>query len=121
MVAQVSGDTVQLGKPLQNSYVTSDNNTAQIVRAFEAEILDVTGDLYLSDSLNGNSDTGGVMYIRAREVIVRNGGQIRNNYGYLYGNGCSSQGEGCQVGRGSASLGTTYSINANSTGGGGGC
>ena len=44
-VVSVNGNTLTLGRPLQNTYTSSGDNRAQIVRAYQAEVLDVNATL----------------------------------------------------------------------------
>ena len=131
-VVNVAANTITLGKPLENTYETGGDSQAQIVRAYSAEVLDVTGRLYTSNGVAADN-VGGVLYVRAREVFVRGGGSIdadhvgygvaggntqRSGYSYCSPNVVPSPAANCSGGgAGTHSAGGCNSNNGSGAGG----
>jgi len=129
-VVGVQGNQLLLAKPLQNSYKTNacDQGQAQVVVAASYNLLEVVGGgtVYPKEQFGGGETQGGVVYIRARKIVVKSGGKIHaDSYGFEGGNhdNCDSSPYRCERGHSecnicedAANLGT----NANCSGGGGG-
>ncbi len=86
-VVNVEGNTVQLVKPLENSYVDAGPNDGQsqaIVAASYNNLEIVSGgNVHPSEYLDGNADEGGVVYIRAQNITIKSGGKIQaDGYGF---------------------------------------
>ena len=80
-VIGVNGNTVLLAKPLVNTYSSTDcaNGRAQAVIAASYNLLEVVngGHVYASEYFPGTSETrGGIVYVRARKIVVKAGGSI---------------------------------------------
>jgi len=95
-VVGVQGNTLLLAKALENSYSSGGCNSgqAQAVVAASYNLLEVVsgGQVRPNQGLAGSGDQGGILYVRARKVIVKSGGTITaDGYGFAGGNwyGCS--------------------------------
>ncbi|MFH1531160.1 MAG: hypothetical protein ABIK09_10570, partial [Pseudomonadota bacterium] len=79
-VVTVQGSTLQLVKPLEHTYVTCGNDCgrAQAVVAASYNQLEIVngGVLRPASELTGDGGSGGVVYVRAKNIIVKNGGKI---------------------------------------------
>ncbi len=126
-VIGVNGNTVLLAKPLLNTYssVDCDEGRAQAIIAASYNLLEVVngGHVYPSNSLSSTSETrGGIVYIRARKVVVKAGGKIdADNRGFEGGDwySCTNEAE-----KGHSECSTCENSNlmgqsANCSGGGG--
>ena len=91
-VIGVNGNTLLLAKPLEHTYTSGDcdNGRAQAVVAASYNLLEVVsgGHIYPSETYYAGGETrGGIVYIRARKVVVKSGGTIEANaYGFYGGN-----------------------------------
>ncbi|MEM7531660.1 MAG: dockerin type I domain-containing protein [Chloroflexota bacterium] len=110
--------TFTLEHPLQNTYSTSGNNRAQIVRVPQYTTCNVTGTMTPLRGWNGYD--GGIFVVMCQDTMTITGRIHANGYGYrgvshgaIYRNQTGYQGEGY------ARYGTK-SISANGNGGGGG-
>jgi hypothetical protein len=86
-VVSVEGNTVQLVKPLEHSYVDNGPNDgqSQAVVAASYNNLEVVsgGNIHPSKNLDSNADEGGVVYIRAQNITIKSGGKIQaDGYGF---------------------------------------
>ena len=88
VVTSITGGQVNLAQPLQNSYESNGNFTsyAQVVVAASFDTLDVLsgGEIRPPQGLdhdNAPDFKGGIVYLRARELIVRAGGKIHADGG----------------------------------------
>ena len=130
-VQAINGNSLKLAKPLVNTY-SSDSNTgtgqmnrAQVVIAASYNTFEVIsgGSVYPSSALStdgGENIHGGIVYIRARQMTVKGGGEIHAD-----GRGYHSQGWcgwNCPSYPGDSECGTapsnTYSNNCSGGGGG---
>ena len=93
-VIGVNGNTLLLAKALNNTYSSGDCNSgaAQAVVAASYNLLEVTsgGKIYPSENFVGDEQRGGIVYIRARKIVVKSGGAIEvNGRGFEGGNNYS--------------------------------
>ena len=129
VVKAVSGNSVSLAKPLENTYSSKTGETperAQAVIAASYNNLEVVngGQIYPADTLSNHTETnfrGGIVYIRAQTISVKTGGSIHaDTRGYYHGdshsgaNGRPGQSE-CKT-----AVGSVYGPTNNCSGGGGG-
>ena len=88
-VVSVQGSTLQLVKPLEHTYVTCGNDCgrAQAVVAASYNQLEIVngGVLRPTSELDNNGTAGGVVYVRAKNIIVKNGGKITADGAGFYG------------------------------------
>jgi len=127
-VVSVQGSTLQLVKPLENTYVSCGNDCgrAQAVVAASYNQLEIVngGTLRPASDLDGNGSAGGVVYVRAKNIIVKNGGKVSaDGAGFqggswgspcIWSNYCGVPGDShCNTGL------SSHSNSANCTGGGG--
>ncbi len=96
-VKSIAGSTVQLVKALTRDYVDAgpSSGQAQAVVAASYNNLEVLsgGQIVPSKQLDADGDSGGIIYIRAQSITVRNGGKIHaNGYGYTGADTCSRKG-----------------------------
>ncbi len=79
-VVSVQGSTLQLVKPLEHTYVTCGNDCgrAQAVVAASYNQLEIVngGTLRPTSQLNSTGASGGVVYVRAKNIVVKSGGKI---------------------------------------------
>ncbi len=121
-VKSVEGSTVQLVKVLARDYVDGgpSSGQAQAVVAASYNNLEVLsgGVISPSKTLSNGAESGGIVYIRAQTVTVRNGGKIHAN-----GVGYENNGAHCPGSSGSEcngnSLSTPSGGTPNCSGGGG--
>jgi len=124
-VVGVNGNTLLLAKPLNNTYSSADckQGRAQAVVAASYNLLEVTsgGKIYPSENFHGDEVRGGIVYVRARKIVVKSGGSIEvNGRGFEGGdnyecNQPSEQGHSeCSV------CDNQWSSSPNCSGGGGG-
>jgi len=92
-VVGIEGTTILLAKPLAHSYVSCgvDCGHAQAVVAASYNQLEVVngGHIYPSANLSASSkhEYGGIVFIRARKIVVKTGGKVTaNSYGFRGGN-----------------------------------
>ncbi|MGB0590303.1 MAG: hypothetical protein ACPGU1_11535 [Myxococcota bacterium] len=136
-VKSVEGGTVSLVKPLDNTYVSGggSNGEAQAVVAASYNNLEIMsgGTVKPSQSLSSDGERGGIVYVRAQSLKIRNGGAIVADGSGYYNNAqggnsheigdseCSASGTpyNCQTG-GNCSAGGACGYNDCECGGGGG-
>ncbi len=126
-VIGINGNTVLLAKPLQNNYSSQGcaQGQAQAVIAASYNLLEVVngGHIYPSEDFAGNETTGGIIYIRARKVVVKTGATIEaNGRGYEAGDWYSCSNE-LEKGHSECSVCENNNLNgstANCSGGGAG-
>lgn len=87
VVKKIEGTKITLSKPLTNTYTDQGPTGAQsqaVVAATFTRLEALPGsDIKPSKALDDNAESGGILYIRAQQVIVRNGGIIEaDGYGY---------------------------------------
>ncbi|MGB0590302.1 MAG: hypothetical protein ACPGU1_11530 [Myxococcota bacterium] len=130
-VQAINSNSLKLAKALTHTYVSdtsgSTNNMqrAQVVIAASYNTFEVVngGNVYPSSQLpSGSSDDyyGGIVYIRARQMTVKNGGTIHaDHYGHPQNGWCSWN---CQSPQGDSECGvnTSNTQTNNCSGGGGG-
>ncbi len=126
-VVSVQGSTLQLVKPLKNTYKSCGDTCgrAQAVVAASYNQLEIVngGTLKPAQDLDGSGKMGGIVYIRAQKIVVKNGGKIIADGAGFYGGdlagpcewwSCGVPGDSqCNTATGNAST------SANCTGGGG--
>jgi len=126
-VVSVQGTTLQLVKPLKYKYVTcgSDCGRAQAVVAASYNQLEVVngGKVRPASELDGNGAAGGIVYVRAQKIVVKNGAKVTADAAGFFGGSytssncewnCGVPGDSpCNAGLSSAST------SANCSGGGG--
>ena len=85
-VQAINGNSLKLAKDLEHTYIDSGNGErAQVVIAASYDNFEVIngGSVYPSSSLNQSAESGGIVYIRARQLSVKSGGVIQaNGYGF---------------------------------------
>ena len=89
-VIGVNGNTLLLAKPLENDYSSGDcsSGRAQAVVAASYNLLEVVsgGTIRPSENFYGSGETrGGVVYVRARKIVVKSGGKIEASARGFYG------------------------------------
>ncbi|MBM4355266.1 MAG: hypothetical protein FJ109_16020, partial [Deltaproteobacteria bacterium] len=90
-VIGVQGNQLLLAKPIQNNYksISCEQGQAQVVVAASYNLLEVVGGgtVYPKESFSGSETQGGVVYIRARKIVVKSGGKIHaDGHGFEGGN-----------------------------------
>jgi len=94
-VQAINGNSLKLAKKLEHSYVDNDDssNRAQVVIAASYNTFEVVngGHVYPSVDLNTDAASDGIVYVRARQLTVKNGGKISAN-GYGFQGGGSNSG-----------------------------
>ena len=129
-VQAINSNSLKLAKALTHTYVSNTSGStnsmerAQVVIAASYNTFEVVngGNVYPSTSLSSSADNdyhGGIVYIRARQMTVKNGGTIHaDHYGHRQNDWCSW---GCQSPQGDSECGVnTSNTNGNNCSGGGG-
>ena len=131
-VQAINGNSLKLAKDLVHTYIsnaetgTGSMERAQVVIAASYNTFEVVngGNVYPSSAVNGGSSDdhyGGIVYIRSRQMTVKNGGVIHaDGSGYRENGWCSW---GCNSPRGDSECGTSPPNDSNTggcSGGGGG-
>ena len=127
-VIGVNGNTLLLAKPLENTYSSGDcaNGRAQAVVAASYNLLEVVSGGAIRPSEDWSTARGGIVYIRARKVIVKSGGKIEaNERGFWGGNSYACDPSwSCEKGHSECNvcdnLNTFFGTDNNCSGGGGG-
>ncbi|MDP6944533.1 MAG: hypothetical protein QF464_10320, partial [Myxococcota bacterium] len=127
-VQAINGNSLKLAKPLDHSYVSNDGESAQraqVVIAASYNTFEVVngGSVYPSDYLSSGSSSnfyGGIVYIRARQLTVKNGGAIHADHRGYYAGGWNDWYTASQAGQSECHTGTLYQDQNNCSGGGGG-
>ena len=82
-VQAINGNSLKLAKKLTFSYQDDNDNStrSQVVIAASYNTFEVVngGTVNPSTSIDGDGDSGGIVYIRARQLTVKNGGKIEAN------------------------------------------
>ncbi len=133
-VKGVAGSTVQLAKPLTRDFTDAgpSSGQAQAVVAVSYNNLEVLsgGTVVPSKALDQSGESGGIVYIRAQNVTVRNGGKIQANAAGFQGtqpacpqrggSECSAEGPSANSSGTNNCSGGGGSTNTYCSGGGGG-
>ncbi|MEC9073412.1 MAG: hypothetical protein VX938_13560, partial [Myxococcota bacterium] len=116
-VLSVNGNNLLLVKDLENTYVTDDTAKAQVVLASSFGTLEVVGGGTVSPAapLAADGSSGGIVYIRANQITVKNGGVIHaDGAGFPGGLAGSPSGQGSS----DCGSGTAGGAGGNCSGGG---
>ena len=130
-VQAINGNSLKLAKPLTNTYASdssgSDNSMqrAQVVIAASYNNFEVVngGSVYPSTHLsNGTTEDfyGGIVYIRSRQMTVKNGGVIHADQRGYYANGWTGWSSYGYRGESECWTGPNYNRQQNCSSGGGG-
>ncbi len=127
-VVSVQGSTLQLVKPLENTYITcgDDCGRAQAVVAASYNQLEIVngGNMLPASELANNGSSGGVIYVRAKNIIVKNGGKITADGAGFFGGhyaGSCQWGSYCGIpGDSYCNTGLSSHSNSSNCSGGGG-
>jgi hypothetical protein len=130
-VQAINGNSLKLAKGLVNDYVsdntstTNSMNRAQVVIAASYNTFEVVngGEVYPSSTLSGDYEenyAGGIVYVRARQLTVKNGGKIHADQRGYRSNGWNSWNNWTSPGDSECGTNPGGSPSANCSGGGGG-
>ncbi len=89
-VIGVNGNTLLLAKPLEKTYSSGDcdDGRAQAVVAASYNLLEVVsgGNIMANETFySGGESRGGIVYVRARKIVVKSGGKIQVDGRGFYG------------------------------------
>ena len=124
-VQAINGNSLKLAKALTHTYTSGDSqNRAQVVIAASYNNFEVVngGSVYPSTNYHSSGhESGGIVYIRARQLTVKNGGVIHaDQAGYRRGDGWNGWQTYSRQAWGSCTADSSYTWQANCNGGGGG-
>jgi hypothetical protein len=130
-VQAINGNSLKLAKPLANTYLsdasstTNDMNRAQVVIAASYNNFEVVngGVVYPSANLGSGSEesfSGGIIYVRARQLTVKNGGKIHADQQGYRSNDWNSWNNWTSPGDSECGTQPSGSPSANCSAGGGG-
>jgi hypothetical protein len=115
-VVGVEGSTLVLSKPLTNDYV--DGAQAVVATSYGQLVVESGGDLKALP-YSASSKSGGIVYVRAESILVKNGGRISADAAGFEGGSAAFQGSAGHQGGSECAPTGTNSANNNCSGGGG--